>query len=773
MIHQYDEARRADGVASARRGSKKESAFAAGAPGPVLPPVDRSLQDGRHYVVLAVYFRLDIALLRPLHWVALIEIETRSVLLLRPFVASITGLVFQADPITLANGPTANANEAALTPYRSSVGLAGLGPPVNGFQALSGSHVTITDADAPPANPPTRPTGANFDFNVRTNDFAAVNAYYHCDRAFRLVEDLGLSVASCFPGTSFPLRVDHRGSWTDPNGVEVNAHCYGTAAGTGIDRADFMLADKGDNVAHPIGIACDWRIVLHELFGHGTLLNHIGSPLLRFSHSAGDSFAAILCDPDSQAPDRFKTIPWIVDIPASTAAQRRHDRTPAGGFGWSGDIALHPFDPMKDPIGYNNEQILSSTMFRVYQSIGGDSNDIAMKRLAARYTCRIMLAAIQSLSAATSPPNAASFADALMAADRADWPSEGYYGGAYNKVIRWAFEKQGLYQSAGTPTPNNSEGVPPQVDVYIEDGRHGEYGFQSNHWSCQAIWNRRNNDGGTSHEEPIVGATNYAYLQIKNRGSQTATNVIVRAFHCRPSAGLVFPDDWQPMTTAQLPAANVPPNSAAAIQVGPFEWTPSQVGHECMLMVVSTPADPSNTDYFIGTESIPDWRLVPNDNNIGQRNVCPVASATSKRLAKAFSLMSFELKNPFHRRARATVKAHLPTVLRERGWHIVFSNPGGHTFTLEPGGARNVVMTLKAGKKFNTSDIRKEKNPIIEIEAYADGIIVGGISYPLKYKANKPSTSKRTSRRGAILPAVAKRMRRRTAADRGEAKSLG
>ena len=55
------------------------------------------------------------------------------------------------------------------------------------------------------------------------------------------------------------------------------------------------------------------------------------------------------------------------------------------------------------------------------------------------------------------------------------------------KVIRWAFEKQGLFQLPGTPTPNDNVGSPPAVDVYIDDGRHGEYDYQPNHWSCQDI----------------------------------------------------------------------------------------------------------------------------------------------------------------------------------------------------------------------------------------------------------------------------------------------
>ena len=79
--------------------------------------------------------------------------------------------------------------------------------------------------------------------------------------------------------------------------------------------------------------------------------------------------------------------------------------------------------------------------------------------------------------------------------------------------------------------------------------------------------------------------------------------------------------DWQAMATPQLSAPNIAPNNTQEVIVGPFAWTPSQLGHECMLMVASATGDPSNIDNFSGGDSIPEWRLVPHDNNIGQRNV--------------------------------------------------------------------------------------------------------------------------------------------------------
>ena len=314
--------------------AKRDGRPSSGHPTLPLPPVHASIRDGKHYVVRAVYFSFDFPPVRPLHWVAMIEVETASVLLAYPFIANVMGWVFKADPATLG-GPTANAGNAALNRWRTPVKLEGLAAPVDGTQALSGARVTVADVSTPKVAPPTRPAGKDFKYDARSNDFAAVNAYYNVDRIFRLVEELGFPIADYFPGTTFPSPVDHRGHFDKnrPRGNEINAHCAGNEAGTGIDYTIFALADTADQ-KNPIGIAGDWRIALHELLGHGVLYNHIGNARFKFAHSAGDSFAAILNDPDSKAKDRFNTFPWIVGV----EPRRRHDRTAGDGWGWNGKI---------------------------------------------------------------------------------------------------------------------------------------------------------------------------------------------------------------------------------------------------------------------------------------------------------------------------------------------------------------------------------------------------------------------------------------------------
>lgn len=568
------------------------------APPPTLPlqPVPTSIQAGHWYLVAELIVRLTSGG-QSVNWRMLVEVETNAILNLRALTSAVDGLVFAQDPITLtgtnANSPAANA--ATLDPVRSSRTLLNLTAPAPGAnQALTGSFVQISDFESATAAPPTAAPGTAFNYGSRTNDFAAVNAYYHCNRFFRLVEELGFTISSYFDGTTFPVPVDHRGRFGSADGIERNASCSGD--GDGIANVDFELADLGDTT-NPIGIANDWRVVLHELGGHGIIYDHCGAtPNFGFSHSAGDSFAVILNDPTTQAPDRFESFPWVNVI------NRRHDRTVAAGWGWGGP---------NDDRGYSSEQILSTTMFRVYRSIGGDSTSLTRREFAARCMAYLMLRAVGTLTPMSNPNTPAQFLDALLTADAGNWTSAGVFGGAYGKVFTWSFEEQNL---------NN--GARPIVDVYIDDGRAGGYAYLADFSATATIWNRRS-PGGTTHEEPALGAINYAYVKIKNRGTSVATNVSVRGYHCKPLAGLVWPNDFQPMTTPELPVGTLQPNNTEERTIGPFEWIPvkNAVGEDGMLMIVSATEDPSNADNFIAGEVVEDWRLVPNDNNIALRKV--------------------------------------------------------------------------------------------------------------------------------------------------------
>ena len=455
--------------------------------------------------------------------------------------------------------------------------------------------------------------------------------------------------------------------------------------------------------------------------------NNIADGVFSWSHGFGDALGVIMSDPGSQAPDRFMRSPFM----NGGSGLNRHDRDVATGWAWGGS---------NDDGLSQSRQILSTTMFRAYRSAGGDeahgnpATQLARREFAARYMSYLMIGAVGSMTSAAPPASADDFATALIDFDQTNADFEGHPGGAFHKVIRWAFEKRGLYQPVGAPTPVTTEGAPPAVDVYINDGRDGEYEWRQNFWNTTDIWSSRSNDSAIGHETPLLDVTNYLFVRVKNRGTDQADNVIVKAYHCRPSTGLVWPDDWQAMVTAELSAGTIAPGGETI--VGPFEWVPEVEGHECLLASVSADGDPSNADTV--NDPIPHWRLVPFDNNIAQRNVSPEAG-DSDSLTTSLNRRAFWINNPYDRTVTINIEALLPAILRKKEWSLKFLSPGGEKFQLGPRDERKVIFNIIPGTPFNASEL-KQAGEDIDIHTMIDGLLIGGMTYRIdpKIKENLP-----------------------------------
>lgn len=710
LIYRYDPAQRIDPEAEA------EAEDHEGAP-PILPlaAVPRAIEKGRHYLVTELLFTLEMPRRGEIHWRAFFEATTGAVLYLRAFIQSVGGMVFLADPVRQTGDTTLTpcSSAADLNPWRTDVVLSGLTPPGGtGPQALTGTYVRLSDTNFPDIAPPTESVGDDFDYSAVTDNFAAVNAYYHLDSLYRMVID-EFGFANYFDNTSFPVTVDHRGE-----AIGVNAHHYPDGTGCGTGKFTFGLLDLGC----PVGYATDRSPVIHE-FGHSCLQNNICSGTFSWAHGIGDSLAMILLDPGSQAPDRFVRSPFF----SSGAATRRCDRDPADGWGWGGT---------HDTGSYSSTQILSTTLFRAYRSTGGDDqhgNDavrLARRSFAARYMAYLVTGAVGTMTSAAPPAGPDDFATALIDFDQTSDDFEGHPGGAFHKVVRWAFEKQGLYS-----------GNPPAVDVYIDDGRGGEFEWQQNFWNTTDIWNRTSPGHGHTHQTPILDQTNYMFVRVKNRGTETAENVVVRAYHCRPSTGLVWPDDWEAVDTAELPAGSI--HSGGETVVGPFEWVPEVEGHECLLASVSADGDPSNADTVNGP--IPHWRLVPFDNNLGQRNVAPEPGGDGDALVRSFTRRRFWVNNPYARTVQVEIDTLLPAVLRRRGWKIRFRNPGGHRFQLGPRASQEIVLQLEPGAGFSPADL-PTVGADLDFHVSVDRLLVGGMTYRLDPGMTEPPRERRKDR---------------------------
>jgi hypothetical protein len=609
LVYRYRESDRFDPQVEAHRNPDESTGLAGNDsvefPTLPLPPVPQGIENETHYVVTEVLFSYSYPGWGPLNWRAFVEPDTGAVLYLRALVSCARGAVFLTDPVT-STGVLHGAGSpvTALDPIRDTVPLLGLRipNPVGGPQALRGEFVRLVDLQPPGTALPIEAPPYDFLYSCDTADFAACNAYHHCDGVFRLIQGMGIDVSTYFNNTDFPVSVDPHVSFppfTKP-AAQVNAAAPGNAMGNGLGRLIFGLARPSTT----FGISADVRVVIHE-FGHAILWDHIGSPNFGFAHSPGDSLAAILHDPfSSKAPDRFETFPFMN---VSAGLSRRHDRSVAQGWGWFGT---------RWNTQYGGEQILSTTLFRVYRAAGGDSADSAERQFASRYVSYLILKGVGLLSFTTPDPDV--YVQALTDADATNGLFEGHPGGAFSKVFRWSFEKQGLYQPAGAPVPVTQPGASPDVDVYIDDGRAGEYmPYLADFRGAAKIWNRTTADGRVTHQAPVVGVPSFAYVRVRNRGTTPATGVIVRGFQSRAPQATVWPTDWKPLAPASITVPN-PVAPGGNVVVGPFPWTPQFAG-ESLLFGVSAAGDRSNLE-TVTTGPILTARLVPLDNNTAQRS---------------------------------------------------------------------------------------------------------------------------------------------------------
>ena len=213
----------------------------------------------------------------------------------------------------------------------------------------------------------------------------------------------------------------------------------------------------------------------------------------------------------------------------------------------------------------------------------------------------------------------------LMESDIGTTDFEGQPGGVAHKVIRWAFEQQGSYQPPGSPTSVRTPGSPPEVDVFIDDGRGGEYTPQTRMMmDTTDLWSRRRADGGTGHEAPVTGNQNFVYVRVGNRGSTAAQNVTLRLFKSDNPVDPVWPDDWISVGTANSTRIA----EGEEVVVGPIEFAPAGEGDKGLLASVSVTEDESNLELVDG--SISTSKLVHCDNNIAFRKVTVVRGTPSE-----------------------------------------------------------------------------------------------------------------------------------------------
>lgn len=395
----------------------------------------------------------------------------------------------------------------------------------------------------------------------------------------------------------------------------------------------------------------------------------VGELEFRFAHSAGDALAAIVCDPQSVlAGDddwRGATFPWVF-------TPRRHDRCVICGWGWGGtlhyDMSVVPDATLPRRKGYWTEQILSSSLFRFYRSIGGDTFPVGppaaaggpgetTRQSASHYSVYLIMRAIQimgtSLLVLANEPD--QFVSALIDADigtdnwTVNWtllldvlyqppvPNVNFdfdrVGGCVWKVIRWAFEAQGLYGPDGTIA--NAPGLPPPVDVYIpnlrpatEATRYGDIDYGPGAYVPVSLDFDPAQTGADPpplwQADPVAGiviAGGAITVSVGNRGSQPAPGVVVSVWWIAWPGGAAAPDWNAAGWTAIAPSAAQTIAPGATANFGPFPFAPPAGVRYLVFAQATSPDDPANSDPSTGFPcsalDTPLVDLVANDNNLG------------------------------------------------------------------------------------------------------------------------------------------------------------
>lgn len=496
--------------------------------------------------------------------------------------------------------------------------------------------------------------------HARTNAYAAASAYQQTAELFKRIDDFGLLRSDIFKFASKPLVVRYRAPiFPGPgkDGKTVNAQvdfdppqCDFSQPLNGLQHMEmcFALADlkRSSSSREPLGLATDPRWSWHE-FCHVLLAGSTGKLELAFVHSAGDALAAIACDPRSELADdrlhpgmRGATFPWVF-------VDRRHDRSARLGWSWSGTyhrpgrFALANSNCRHK--GYDSEQILSTCLFRVYLAVGGDTvrpngkPDLPVRQAASDYVVYLIVRAILSLGSAVPLETAEQFVTLLMDVDGETEPATtgplaGRVGGCAHKVLRWAFEVQGMYANVAAQTIHDAPGNPPDVDLFIDDGRQnaegqfprGGYMPTSLDWNsaggARPAWQATGND--QTQLGAMVVSGRRVTVTVQNRSGNQATNVKVVVSFIRWTGPNIPPWNSNSWTSR---VANGPTTIAAH---GSAQYMrhllPVAVGRYLILAHVNCDEDLANTNpksklpCAKGAVALVD--LVAGDNNLGLRD---------------------------------------------------------------------------------------------------------------------------------------------------------
>jgi hypothetical protein len=461
---------------------------------------------------------------------------------------------------------------------------------------LGGRTVTQTKKSVVAMSPVSRsrspgPTGPV----IRSDEHASIETHLRASELFARLQAYGIDAHSYFRFARLPLvqRARPEMIWA-PDGELPNAEVRPFLGDADTDKKPPKASDRlqllvkygsadpmhrrklpmfdttGPRLkAQYLSVACDPRWAWHE-FGHVLNFASTGELEFPFAHSAGDALGAIAADPlsalatakDPEAPIRFASFPWI-EVPG-----RSHGRSAEAGYGWCScrNLVRLNFTSRLERYhhSYYGEQLMSSSLFRLYRALGGDTRgrrgDEDVRLEASDYCIYLIMRGVSLLGPDALAParTADQLVSALIDADLgtgkwmvdAVWPFNrdvrpmSRHGGRVHKVIRWAFERQGLYATDDPRAAVEGPGQPPLVDVYIADQR--EPSSQPDGGYSPVPLRPTSDEPWHARRDWLMRSGRTVKVKVANRGSRLAQGVTLRAWW-GVSTKTDAPELWRPL----------------------------------------------------------------------------------------------------------------------------------------------------------------------------------------------------------------------------------
>lgn len=125
-------------------------------------------------------------------------------------------------------------------------------------------------------------------------------------------------------------------------------------------------------------------------------------------------------------------------------------------------------------------------------------------------------------------------------------------------------------------------------------------------WQSPDILVRNQDDNVRRHQDPILGQTNYVYVQVRNIGNDTIADGYVDVYWHEPSVAILC-GGWALINATPIPVGTLAPGQSRWVKT---PWVPPIEGHTCLFSRLWSSDDPVTVECD-----------VPWDNNLAQRNV--------------------------------------------------------------------------------------------------------------------------------------------------------